>query len=97
MFLVKFGSRPNDRVWVVDLLKSQVDQAATIFGYMLADANAGFPEVFFPMSLQRAHEHAAIGDFDADILRNHVAAAIRDLLGPKKNILDELELQELPD
>lgn len=94
MFLVKFGSRPNDRVWVVDVLRSQVDDASTIFGYMLADAEAGFPITFYPMSLQRAQEHAVIEGFDFDILRETVGSGVRNLLGNQSGLVDEYEIME---
>lgn len=94
MFLVKFGSRPGDRIWAVDVLKSQVDDVSTILGYMLADAEAGFPQTFFPMSLQRAHEHANVGGLDGDILRMSVSDGVRRLLGDQQSLVDEFELME---
>jgi hypothetical protein len=94
MFFVKFGSRPHDQVWVVDLLNFQVEQASTTLGYMLADALNGFPVPFYPMSLQRAHENAAIEGFDVEILQNHVSDAVRRNLGADGPLVDELELAE---
>ena len=95
MFFVKFGSREHDRIWVVDLWASQSLLASETLGYMLADALVGFPMPFFPMSLQRAHEHASIGGFDTEILQQHVSDAVRATLGDRAGLVDELELLEL--
>lgn len=97
MFLVKFGSRTHDPIWAVDILSSQVDQAATIFGYMLADADAGFPAPFFPRSLQKAHEHAAIEGLDLDVLQDRVSDAIRNLLAVDGPLIDEFEINARAD
>jgi hypothetical protein len=90
MFLVKFGSRVRDPVWPVDLLESQVGDAQVIFGSLLADAIEGFPVAFYPRCLQRAHENAALVDFDMDILRQGIVSSIREVLGDRAPILDEL-------
>jgi len=64
MFLVKFGSHKRDPVWPVDIFLPQKDEAQVILGSMLADAIVGFPVPHYPMCLQRAHENAALVDFD---------------------------------
>lgn len=97
MFLVKFGGRPQDPVWAVDILASQVDQASAIFGFMLADAQSGFPMPFFPRSLQKAHEHACIEGLDIDVLQHHVSQAVRQLVGENKALIDEFELAAMGD
>lgn len=94
MFLVKFGASPYDPVWAVDLLLSQKDAAPTVFGYLLEDAKDGFPVPLYPQCLQRAHEHAALVDFDMQLLEDQICTALRDRLGEKKWIVDELALQE---
>lgn len=94
MFLVKFGAREGDPIWPVDILISQVDQAQTILGYMLADAECGFPVPFYPQCLQRAHENAALVDFDMDILQQQVIHSIRNGLGEDRTILDLLQFAE---
>lgn len=94
MFFVKFGSRPADPIWAIDLLESQVADAAAIFGYLLADALDGFPIPLYPMCLQRAHENAALFDFDMDVVRDQILAALRGNLSDKASVLDELEIQE---
>lgn len=92
MYFVKFGERIHDPIWPVDLLSSQVGDAQKIFGYMLADAQEGFPIPFYPQCLQRAHENAALVGFDMDILQSETIAAIRKALGADATVLDELRL-----
>lgn len=92
MFFAKFGNRPHDPIWPIDLLLSQTKDAQTIFGYLLADAIEGFPVPFYPQCLQRAHENAALVGFDMDILQATIVDAIGSALGEKKGILDELQL-----
>jgi len=93
MFFVKFGSRPHDPVWPIDIFIPQAGQASIILGYMLADAIDGFPIPFYPRCLQRAHENAALVDFDMLILQDQVTRSVRNLLGNKARCLDELALQ----
>jgi hypothetical protein len=94
MFFVKFGSRPRDPVWPIDLLVSQATEAQAILGYMLADAINGFPVPFYPQCLQRAHENAALVDFDMDILQAEIFAGIRESLGDNAPILDTFRLAD---
>lgn len=94
MFLVKFGSHPRDPVWPVDILLEQVSQAQVILGYMLADAINGFPIPFYPRCLQKAHENAAMVDFDFDILQDHIHQGIRGMVEPEKSgVVDVLRIQ----
>ena len=92
MFFVKFGGRPRDPIWPVDLLETQLSDAQLIFGSLLADAIEGFPVPFYPRCLQRAHENAALVDFDMDILQQGIVNAIRESLGESAAVLDELAL-----
>lgn len=92
MFFVKFGGRPRDPIWPVDVLEMQVSDAQFIFGSLLADSIEGFPVPFYPRCLQRAHENAALVDFDMDILQQGIVNAIRDSLGESAPVLDELAL-----
>lgn len=92
MFFVKFGKRPRDPIWPVDILEPQVPEAQVIFGSLLADAIDGFPVPFYPRCLQRAHESAALVDFDMDIMQRAIIDAIRQSLGSDSNLLDELRL-----
>ncbi len=94
MFLVKFGNRRNDPVWPVDIFLEQSSKAQIILGSMLADAMNGFPVPFYPMCLQRAHENAALVDFDFDILQEHIYNGIRQQLGVQSSTLDSFMLQD---
>ncbi|HYU35568.1 MAG TPA: hypothetical protein VEW48_25720 [Thermoanaerobaculia bacterium] len=93
MFFVKFGSRPHDPVWPIDIFQPQAKDAATVLGYMLADAIDGFPVPFYPQCLQRAHENAALVDFDMTILQDEVIRSVRSMLGDQAGRLDEMALQ----
>lgn len=93
MFLVKFGNSPFDAIWPIDVLQSQTDHASAVLGYLLNDALDGFPIPFYPQSLQRAHENAALVGFDLEILQNEVISALRDLLGADGRVVDEARLQ----
>ena len=93
MFLVKFGSRPHDPIWPIDVFGPQEGEASTILGSMLADAIDGFPVPLYPRCLQKAHEHATIVDFDIDILQDVVVDAIRTGLGQDGPALDAFLLQ----
>jgi len=94
MYFVRFGERSGDPLWSVDILSSQTPQVAEIFGYLLADAINGFPIPFYPRCLQKAHEFAAIVDFDLDILQDEVIMAVRGLLNDREiNALEILRLQ----
>jgi hypothetical protein len=94
MFFVKFGRTPHDPIWPVDIFWHQRSEAQTILGSMLADAINGFPVPFYPQCLQKAHEHAALVDFDFDVMQDAIVAGIRDLLGSHGRTLDILKLQE---
>ncbi|MEX0678377.1 MAG: hypothetical protein WD063_14950 [Pirellulales bacterium] len=93
MYFVKFGSRPHDPIWPIDIFIPQAADAPTVIGYMLADAIDGFPVPFYPRCLQRAHENAALVDFDMTILQDQVMHSVRSILGNKSERLDELTLQ----
>lgn len=94
MFLVKFGSHRRDPVWPVDIFVPQVGEAQTILGSMLADAIDGFPVPHYPRCLQKAHENAALVDFDFDILQDYIYVAVRSSLGDDAGTLDAFQLQD---
>jgi len=94
MFLVKFGSHRRDPVWPVDIFVPQVGESQTILGSMLADAINGFPVPHYPRCLQKAHENAALVDFDFDILQDFIYEGVRSSLGGDAGILDAFQLQD---
>ncbi len=94
MFLVKFGAHRRDPVWPVDIFVPQVRDSQAILGSMLADAINGFPVPHYPRCLQKAHENAALVDFDFDILQDFIYEGVRTSLGGHANILDTFQLQD---
>jgi hypothetical protein len=94
MFFVKFGSGPRDPIWPIDIFVHQRAEAQTIIGSLYADAVNGFPVPFYPRCLQRAHENAALVDFDADILQDYIFDGIRAMLGDEAPALDVFRLQD---
>ena len=95
MHLVKFGSRPSDPVWPVDIFLPQRQQAQVILGCLLADSVDGFPIPFYPRCLQRAHENAALVDFDFDVLQDQVLSGLRDVLAGEASTLDAFQFQDV--
>lgn len=94
MFLVKFGANPRDPVWPVDIFVPQIQDSQAIIGSMLADAINGFPVPHYPRCLQKAHENAALVDFDFDILQDFIYEGVRASLGADGSTLDAFQLQD---
>ena len=94
MFFVKFGRGRRDPIWPVDVYLPQVTEAQTILSYMLADAVNGFPVPLYPQCLQKAHENAALVDFDLDVLQDEIFEGIRHALGTDASRLDEFRFQD---
>lgn len=94
MFLVKFGGNPRDPVWPVDIFVPQIQESQAIIGSMLADAINGFPVPHYPRCLQKAHENAALVDFDFDILQDFIYEGVRSSLGSDASTLDAFQLQD---
>ena len=94
MFLVKFGRGSRDPIWPIDIFLPQRDQAQVILGYLLADAIDGFPVPLYPRCLQKAHENAALVDFDFDILQDEIYMGVRSVLGEDAPVLDAFRLQD---
>lgn len=94
MFLVKFGRGARDPIWPIDIFLPQADQHAEIFGYLLNDAIAGFPVPFYPRALQKAHQYAALGGFDMEIVQDMIIKALREILGDKAHDWDIFRLQD---
>lgn len=93
MHFVRFGPRSGDPVWTVDLLECQKSDAQTVFGYLLADAVAGFPVPFYPNCLQKADLHSRVADLDLDIVEDALVDAVREQVGSERApIIDELRL-----
>jgi hypothetical protein len=89
LYLVRFGKASFDPVWAIDLMQSQTNADAEIFGYLLMDTINGFPIPHYPACLQKALEYAQVVDFDLDILQDEVVNAIRDILpSDKRTIMD---------
>lgn len=87
LYLAKFGNRSHDPIWPVDLFLGQERDEAVIFGYLLADAQDGFPIPLYPRSLQRAHEGAQLTGFDMSILQEEIFRAIRATLPTDKALV----------
>ena len=94
MFLVKFGSHRRDSVWPVDIFVPQVGEAQAILGSLLADTINGFPVPHYPRCLQKAHENAALVDFDFDILQDFIYEGVRTSLKGDASTLDVFQLQD---
>jgi hypothetical protein len=94
LYFVKFGNRPRDPIWPVDIFLPQVKDAQIVLGCLLADAENGFPVPFYPQCLQRAHENAALVDFDFDIFQDEIFAGIREVLGEHAYELDVFRLRD---
>ncbi|MFW7382174.1 MAG: hypothetical protein ACOH5I_25460 [Oligoflexus sp.] len=94
MFFVKFGTSLRDPIWPIDIFTSQLSQAPTILGCMLEDAKNGFPVPHYPRCLQRAHDNAALVDFDTHILQDEILNALRLALGDSWTVLDSFLIQD---
>lgn len=70
MYLVKFGDRPFDPVWPVDIAAWQAKEAEKIIGQLTQDARPGFPIPDFPMCVQKAHDFAKVNGIEVDILQD---------------------------
>lgn len=94
MFLVKFGGHRRDPIWPVDIFESQKSKAQQILGSLLADTVNGFPVPHYPRCLQKAHENAALVDFDFDILQDYIYEGVRTALRGDASTLDTFQLQD---
>lgn len=70
MFLAKFGDRPFDPVWPVDIAEWQVKNVDKILGQLCVDAQYGFPIPNYPMCIQQAHNFAKLGGLEVEILQD---------------------------
>jgi hypothetical protein len=89
MYLVKFGDRPFDPVWPIDIAEWQVAEAEKILGQLAKDAQIGFPIPDFPMCVQKAHDYAKVNGLEVEILQDILFEGITQRLTPgeKEKIL----------
>lgn len=80
MHFVRFGPSRGDRIWTVDVLYEQRNQADDVLAYLVGDARDGFPIPHYPLCLQRADANAQIAGFDRLILADYLEDAVRDAL-----------------
>jgi len=93
MYFVRFGPHAGDPVWTADVLTWQAADAQAIFGYLQADAAAGFPVPFYPLSLQQADAYSRVGDLDVEIIEDSLVEAVRELVGwDRAHVVDALQL-----
>jgi hypothetical protein len=93
MYFVRFGPHSGDPIWTVDLMARQDMEAQAIFGYLQADAVAGFPIPFYPNCIQQADSFSRVADLDLDIVEDELVDAIRGQVGDDKApIIDALRL-----
>jgi hypothetical protein len=85
LFLVKFGDRPMDPVWPVDIAVWQVAQADKILGQLTADAQQGFPIPDYPMCIQRAHDFAKLTGLEIAVLQDLLLQGICQNLSPEES------------
>ena len=94
MFFVKFGVARHDPIWPIDIFLPQVAEVSSILGCMLEDAKNGFPVPLYPLCLQKAHNNAALVDFDSDILQDEIIDGIRKTLNDEWPALDAFMLRD---
>lgn len=82
MFLVKFGDRPLDPVWPVDIAEWQVSNVDKILGQLTVDAQQGFPIPDYPMCIQRAHDFAKLTGLEIQILQDLLLQGMCQTLSP---------------
>jgi len=82
MFLAKFGDRPLDPVWPVDVAEWQLAEAPRILGQLTVDAQQGFPIPDYPMCIQRAHEYAKLTGLEVEVLQDLLVQGICQQLTP---------------
>ncbi|MCX8019349.1 MAG: hypothetical protein N2747_02510 [Chitinophagaceae bacterium] len=84
LFLVKFGNRPFDPVWPVDIAEWQLNEADKIIGQLTQDAQPGFPIPDFPMCVQKAHDFAKVNGLEVEILQDILFEGITQNLTPEE-------------
>lgn len=84
MYLVKFGDRPFDPVWPVDIAEWQIEEADKILGQLTQDAQPGFPIPDFPMCVQKAHDFAKVNGLEMSILQDILFEGIIQNMSPEE-------------
>jgi hypothetical protein len=85
MFLVKFGDRPLDPVWPVDVAEWQIGQADKVLGQLTVDAQQGFPIPDYPMCIQRAHDFAKLTGLEIEVLQDLLVEGVCQGLTPQES------------
>lgn len=84
MYLVKFGDRPFDPVWPVDIAEWQTGDVDKILGQLTQDAQPGFPIPDFPMCVQRAHDFAKVNGLEISVLQDILFEGITQNMIPEE-------------
>ncbi|HEY5037734.1 MAG TPA: hypothetical protein VIJ93_01525 [bacterium] len=84
LYLVKFGDRPMDPVWPVDIAEWQVGNAEKILGQLTIDAQQGFPMPDYPMCIQRAHDFAKMTGLEISVLQDLLLQGVCEKLTPEE-------------
>lgn len=93
MYFVRFGPHSGDPIWTVDIMSRQDKEAQAIFGYLQADAVAGFPIPLYPNCIQQADSFSRVADLDMDIVEDQLVDAVREQVGEDKApVIDALRL-----
>ncbi|MEU6265548.1 hypothetical protein [Saccharopolyspora shandongensis] len=93
MYFVRFGPHSGDPIWTVDVMSRQDKEVQAIFGYLQADAVAGFPIPLYPNCIQQADSFSRVADLDMDIIEDQLVDAVRDQVGEDKApVIDALRL-----
>lgn len=85
MFLAKFGDRPLDPVWPVDVAEWQLAAADKVLGQLTVDAQQGFPIPDYPMCIQRAHDYAKLTGLEIEVLQDLLVDGISQGLAPDES------------
>lgn len=85
MFLAKFGDRPLDPVWPVDIAEWQITSADKVLGQLTVDAQQGFPIPDYPMCIQRAHNFAKLTGIEVEVLQDLLVEGMSQGLTPEES------------
>lgn len=85
LFLAKFGDRPLDPAWPVDIAEWQIASADKILGQLTVDAQQGFPIPDYPMCIQRAHDYAKLTGIEVEVLQDLLVEGMSQGLTPEES------------